>query len=105
MSSARHGIGGSASNGKVWTREDDELAWRMHWNSHRTYAEIAEKMGRTHSSVYFRVRALKERGGPGEQLKPKTESRRACLCCRRPFPSSWIGNRVCGNCKTTEAYA
>lgn len=101
----RRGIGGSASNGQSWTREDDELAWRMHWNSHRTYAEIALKMGRSHSSVYFRVRALKERGGPAEVAKVKTEKQRGCLCCKKSFASSWIGNRVCSDCKTTGAYA
>jgi Zn finger protein HypA/HybF involved in hydrogenase expression len=32
---------------------------------------------------------------------PKT---RRCLSCGRSFPSEWAGERVCRNCKSTEAW-
>jgi hypothetical protein len=104
MGGARHGIGGGVSRGKGWPPEHDNLAWRMYWSG-RTYDEIAERLKRTHSAVFSRIQALKHLGGPGEKSRPAPLKKRACLCCRRPFASSWIGNRVCGNCKATEAYA
>ncbi|WP_422369633.1 helix-turn-helix domain-containing protein [Pelagibius sp.] len=35
---------------------------------------------------------------------PETVQSRPCLMCGREFESSWIGNRTCGQCKSTEAY-
>ncbi len=29
---------------------------------------------------------------------------RKCLCCGRVFESAWAGNRICGNCRQTDAY-
>ena len=104
--SPRHDMAGGArmARGPAWPAEHDETAWRMYWNG-RTYDEIAERLKRSHSAVYSRLRALKAMGGPGKAAQPSTAQRRACLCCRRTFVSTWKGNRVCAGCKTTEAYA
>ena len=40
----------------------------------------------------------------GKTAKPKAEAiseKRLCLCCGNKFVSTWSGNRVCENCKTT----
>ncbi len=104
MSGARHGIGGGVSRGNAWPQEHDEIAWRMYWNG-RTYDQIAEHLKRTHTAVLTRIQNLKRLGGPGEPPKPPTLKRRACLCCRKQFASTWMGNRVCENCKRAEVYA
>ncbi len=35
---------------------------------------------------------------------PPPRTKRSCLCCRRPFDSSGAGHRICGGCKSTDAY-
>lgn len=40
---------------------------------------------------------------------PETDSDQAvktrrCLLCRNPFPSEWVGDRVCRKCKATAAW-
>jgi hypothetical protein len=31
-------------------------------------------------------------------LAPQTKKIRKCLCCGKPFESSWAGNRICSDC-------
>ena len=31
-------------------------------------------------------------------------AKRTCLSCRRPFASGWAGHRVCGRCKSLDAW-
>lgn len=31
------------------------------------------------------------------------QEKRKCLRCGRMFPSDWIGNRICGNCREINA--
>lgn len=46
-------------------------------------------------------------GGSDEksELKRTTEQKiRKCLICRSPFPSAWVGERICRRCKDTAAW-
>ncbi len=36
--------------------------------------------------------------------RPRTKKTRLCLCCRRPFASTWVGHRVCDGCKHTSSW-
>jgi hypothetical protein len=38
---------------------------------------------------------------PQTRTEPKT---RDCLLCRKPFLSTWAGERVCRRCKSTSAW-
>ena len=43
------------------------------------------------------------------QLKPKPErvykvKMRPCLKCRKPFESSWAGERICQPCKSSQIW-
>jgi hypothetical protein len=29
---------------------------------------------------------------------------RKCLCCQRDFESAGVGNRICGRCRSSEAF-
>jgi len=40
-------------------------------------------------------------GEDQQKLQPKM---RACLICKKTFPSEWAGERICRNCKSTAAW-
>jgi hypothetical protein len=37
--------------------------------------------------------------------RPHISKTRKCLMCRQPFSSAWAGERVCSNCKQTQAWS
>lgn len=39
-----------------------------------------------------------------EERQEATQKTRRCLLCGRSFLSEWAGERVCRNCKSTEAW-
>lgn len=88
---------------RPWTEEEKAQALALHDLGY-PYTAIARRLGRALSTVNNKLTDLivnrSIRGdGPAHQPGP-----RRCLCCGQPFPSSWIGHRVCSRCKLSEAY-
>ena len=40
---------------------------------------------------------------PETEPGPEAKTRR-CLICKTPFPSAWVGERICRRCKATEKW-
>lgn len=56
--------------------------------------EMADRLGCKKQRVQDRLKRLKI------SVSKKTEySQRICLCCREPFPSEGIHNRLCTTCR------
>ena len=45
-----------------------------------------------------------KRGAVHDRKIKKTYTVRKCMMCENDFKSSWIGNRICNPCKSTEYY-
>jgi hypothetical protein len=86
----------SAENSKApWSDDDVERLARLYFSVPKPPIEvIAENLGRTVPSVFTELSRV-GMAKPGAQL-------RACMPCERSFFSSWIGERICGFCKSSE---
>jgi len=76
--------------------DKDEL--RRLWDAGLLTREIAKQMGSSKGNITYHVRrlALPLRGKSRAAAKDGT---RTCLCCRKPFASEHVGNRICFSCK------
>lgn len=73
------------------------------WNCGLVTAEIAARLGVTPRAVDSKVRKLRVAGYRLAARRPRCprtirRARRKCLHCGALFPSSHIGNRICGTC-------
>lgn len=96
---------------KRWT-EKDRAELRRLWELGIARKTIAVALGRTDASIIAKAhdmrlgargRALP--GGPRGPAAARSDRRRKngtsriCLCCRQPFDSEGIHNRLCRGCK------
>lgn len=74
-------------------------------------AHTARRIDRSEDDVRRRVMTLRQNGVAVNGIatlppaairaaRKKTVTRRACLCCRKPFDSSGPGNRLCPTCRS-----
>lgn len=95
----------------------DSSGWRQHLDTIRRMAsegcsdsEIAEHIGGGITAATVRharrvsgIEAGRKYGGHARRKRALTL--RTCLCCRKPFESEGIHNRLCSPCKSTSVFA
>ena len=96
----RYGRVRGTGTGVGWTAE--ELAALRRFRAEGwTPSRIAQWLGCTPQRVRDRIRRDEEKPSPGKPRKaPPGKAERKCLCCGHRFLSDWIGNRMCGACKS-----
>lgn len=77
-----------------WTREEDLRLERMLKDGF-THKEAAAALGRSQGSIFGRQEHLRD--WPLTP-PPPPKTKRQCLCCKQPFMSEGIHNRMCINC-------
>lgn len=96
---------------KRWT-EKERAELRRLWEMGVARKTIAIALGRTDASVIAKANAMRlgsrgkaNHGGPRGPSAARSDRRRKnatsriCLCCRQPFASEGIHNRLCRSCK------
>src|SRR4051812_22859626 len=83
---------------RSFNEADDELLIRLRARG-MLFRVIADHVGHPTGSCHKRYDRLMEKLQP----PPVSDSTRACLRCRRAFPSEGPGNRLCPDCKTAVA--
>lgn len=84
-----------------WTDAADARLTEL-WEAGYETGEIAQELRCVRGSVWNRRMkiGLISRGIGGPRVSPgKHLNERPCMCCLRPFQSTWIGNRLCVSCK------
>lgn len=65
---------------------------------------IAEVLGYSKYRVEQAIKGM-EAAGPGRKKKaPESYTLRPCLKCGKPHKSTWLGDRICPQCKTSMEY-
>lgn len=99
--------------GRNFTEEEDALIVR--WaDEGMTRIEMAERLGRSESGVFWRIRRLLGTGVAVAPANPnaarpkgaaiarqlgKKSTWRNCMCCRKRFLSEGAHNRLCTSCR------
>ena len=101
------------TNRKWWGEGAAAADLEQRFRDGATYLELAEHYSTNPNDVYERCKQI---GLPGKYPRSPashglgrparavpTGTERICLCCRRPFMSWGIGNRLCSPCKESAA--
>ena len=79
---------------RAGTYQSDDARMAM-----RHASERERQRNNARKTAHRREEVEMERAAQAALPPQKLPAKRICLCCRRPFASKHIGNRLCGNCK------
>jgi len=93
-------------NTELWTTDETQRLIDLAKAGH-TSAEICKIIGRSYGAISTKATGinLQFKGGRSPTgFDPSLQKDRLCMTCRSPMISEWIGNRICEECKETDAW-
>lgn len=83
------------THGASWSDADVDRLAKLYFSQPKPSVDaMAETLGRTRGAVWTVISRL-GMAAPGAKM-------RTCMPCDKPFYSSWIGERICSYCKSSE---
>ncbi|TZG36647.1 hypothetical protein AGR1_03875 [Agrobacterium sp. B1(2019)] len=97
---------GRLTETEKWTNEETQKLIDLAKAGH-TASEICKELGRTYGAIATKATRIKlqyRNAKSPPDFDPSKQKDMPCMTCRSPMISEWIGNRICEECKDSNAF-